>query len=194
MSKKLLQEKGREPTIEETAAAAGVSLDETRRILKISRHPISLDRPVGESEDSYFGDFLEDERRATAPSTPPRRRCSRTRSTRPEDPHLSRARDHPAAVRPGRRLHLHAGRGGPHLQGHPRTRPADRSQGRPQAAAPGPQQAAQGILGLARRQRSELSDARRKQSRRTAVRRFFVAFKEPRREVSGLRISPPLRR
>src|SRR4029077_9869179 len=31
------------------------------RVLKISRHPISLDRPVGESEDSYFGDFIEDE-------------------------------------------------------------------------------------------------------------------------------------
>ncbi len=61
VSKKLLQEKGREPTIEETAEAAGVSLEETRRVMKISRHPISLDRPVGESEDSYFGDFIEDE-------------------------------------------------------------------------------------------------------------------------------------
>ena len=51
---------GREPTIEETARAAGISVEETRRVLKISRHPISLDRPVGESEDSYFGDFIED--------------------------------------------------------------------------------------------------------------------------------------
>ncbi len=61
VSKKLLQEMGREPTIEETAKAAGISVDETRRVLKISRHPISLDRPVGESEDSYFGDFIEDD-------------------------------------------------------------------------------------------------------------------------------------
>jgi len=61
VSKQLLQENGREPTIEETAEAAGVSLEETRRVLKISRHPISLDRPVGESEDSYFGEFIEDE-------------------------------------------------------------------------------------------------------------------------------------
>ncbi len=60
VSKKLLQEMGREPTIEETAKAAGITVDETRRVLKISRHPISLDRPVGESEDSYFGDFIED--------------------------------------------------------------------------------------------------------------------------------------
>ncbi|MBI3410463.1 MAG: RNA polymerase sigma factor RpoD [Planctomycetes bacterium] len=61
VSKKLLQEMGREPTIEETARAAGITIDETRRVLKISRHPISLDRPVGESEDSYFGDFIEDD-------------------------------------------------------------------------------------------------------------------------------------
>jgi RNA polymerase primary sigma factor len=61
VSKKLLQEIGREPTIEETAKAANISVDETRRVLKISRHPISLDRPVGESEDSYFGDFIEDD-------------------------------------------------------------------------------------------------------------------------------------
>ncbi|MDQ3330431.1 MAG: RNA polymerase sigma factor RpoD [Planctomycetota bacterium] len=60
IGKQLVQEKGREPTIEETAEAAGVSVDEARRVLKIHRQPISLDRPVGESEDSYFGDFIED--------------------------------------------------------------------------------------------------------------------------------------
>ncbi len=61
VSKKLVQQLGREPTIEETAQEAGISYEETKRVLKISRHPISLDRPVGESEDSYFGDFIEDE-------------------------------------------------------------------------------------------------------------------------------------
>jgi RNA polymerase primary sigma factor len=61
VSKTLLQDNAREPTLEETAAAAKVSLDETRRVMRISRHPISLDRPVGESEDSYFGEFIEDD-------------------------------------------------------------------------------------------------------------------------------------
>lgn len=61
VSKRLLQQLGREPTIEETAREAGITIDETRRVMKISKHPISLDRPVGESEDSYFGDFIEDE-------------------------------------------------------------------------------------------------------------------------------------
>jgi RNA polymerase primary sigma factor len=61
VSKRLLQSLGREPTIEETAKEAGITIEETRRVMKISKHPISLDRPVGESEDSYFGDFIEDE-------------------------------------------------------------------------------------------------------------------------------------
>lgn len=62
ISKQLLQDHGREPTIEEIAKKARMPLPEVRRVLKISRHPVSLDRPVGESEDSYFGDFIEDER------------------------------------------------------------------------------------------------------------------------------------
>ncbi len=57
----LHQELGREATIEEVAAEASMSIEETRRVLNISKHPISLDRPIGESEDSYFGDFIEDD-------------------------------------------------------------------------------------------------------------------------------------
>jgi RNA polymerase primary sigma factor len=49
ISKQLVQKLHREPTVQET-----------RRILKISKHPISLDRPIGDSDDSYFGDFIED--------------------------------------------------------------------------------------------------------------------------------------
>ncbi len=59
--KSLLQKLGREPKVEEIAAEADMSIEETRRVLKISKHPISLDRPIGESEDSYFGDFIEDD-------------------------------------------------------------------------------------------------------------------------------------
>ncbi len=60
VSRKLLQELGREPTIEETAVASGTCLDEARRVMAMSRYPISLDRPVGNSEDSHFGDLLPD--------------------------------------------------------------------------------------------------------------------------------------
>jgi RNA polymerase primary sigma factor len=61
VSKDLLQELGREPTVEETAEAAEVTVEEAKRVLKISRHPVSLDRPVGDGEDSFFGDFVEDQ-------------------------------------------------------------------------------------------------------------------------------------
>jgi RNA polymerase primary sigma factor len=60
VSRQLLQELGREPTIEETAKAAGTAVDEARRVMAMSRYPISLDRPVGNSEDSHFGDLLPD--------------------------------------------------------------------------------------------------------------------------------------
>jgi RNA polymerase primary sigma factor len=61
VAKALLQETGREPTIEETARAANLSIEESRRVLRISEHPISLDRPVGEDEDRDLGDFVEDQ-------------------------------------------------------------------------------------------------------------------------------------
>jgi len=60
ISKRLLQELGREPTTEEISRAADISIEEVRRVLNIGRHPVSLDRPVGESEDSSFGEFIED--------------------------------------------------------------------------------------------------------------------------------------
>ncbi len=61
VSKGLTQKLGRKPTIEELSEAVEMSMEETRRVLKISKHPISLDRPIGDSEDSYFGDFIEDD-------------------------------------------------------------------------------------------------------------------------------------
>jgi RNA polymerase primary sigma factor len=69
IQKLILQDTGVEPTIDELAEKAGMSVVETRRVMKISRHPVSLDRPVGESEDSYFGDFIEDERQESPSDT-----------------------------------------------------------------------------------------------------------------------------
>jgi len=60
VSRQLLQALGREPTLEETAKKAVTTVDEARRVLAMSRYPISLDRPVGNSEDSQFGDLLPD--------------------------------------------------------------------------------------------------------------------------------------
>ncbi len=62
VTRELVQELGRDPTPEETADRAGLSLDDTRCIMKMARQPLSLDQPVGDHDDSYFGEFLEDYR------------------------------------------------------------------------------------------------------------------------------------
>ena len=59
-AKKLQHELGRQPTHEETAVAAGISLEESLHVLDIGRTPVSLDRPVGEGDDCSFGEFVED--------------------------------------------------------------------------------------------------------------------------------------
>ena len=60
--RELVQELGREPSAEETAERARLSIEDARVIMKMARQPLSLDQPVGDHEDSYFGEFLEDHR------------------------------------------------------------------------------------------------------------------------------------
>ena len=59
-AKKLLHELGREPTPEEIADAAEVGLEDARRVLDMGRQPMSLDRPIGESDDASFSELVED--------------------------------------------------------------------------------------------------------------------------------------
>lgn len=58
--KSLTQDLKREPTYEEISKVTEIPLEEVRRVMDIGRHPVSLDRPVGEGEDSSFGEFIED--------------------------------------------------------------------------------------------------------------------------------------
>jgi len=66
VSRALVQELGREPAPEEIGARMELSADKVRRVLRVTREPISLETPVGEEDDSHLGDFIEDER-AVAP-------------------------------------------------------------------------------------------------------------------------------
>tara|TARA_B100000686_G_scaffold299836_2_gene333914 strand:+ start:572 stop:2218 length:1647 start_codon:yes stop_codon:yes gene_type:complete len=59
-AEKIRQETGRDPSPEELAKAAKMTVDEVERIMKSWRHPVSLDTPVGESEDGSFGELLQD--------------------------------------------------------------------------------------------------------------------------------------
>ena len=60
-SRQILSEQGREPTPEELASKLAMPLDRVRKVLKISKEPISLETPVGDEEDSNLGDFIEDQ-------------------------------------------------------------------------------------------------------------------------------------
>ena len=58
--RRLLQEKGREPSTEELAEAMEMTPEKVEEIQKISQEPVSLETPIGEEEDSFLGDFIED--------------------------------------------------------------------------------------------------------------------------------------
>ena len=60
ISRRLLQDLGREPTSEEIAAQMDISPEKVREIIKVSQEPVSLETPIGEEEDSHLGDFIED--------------------------------------------------------------------------------------------------------------------------------------
>jgi RNA polymerase primary sigma factor len=60
VQKKLVQDFGREPTPEEIAAESGMQVERVRGVLKMAQQPISMQQPVGDSDDTSFGDFLED--------------------------------------------------------------------------------------------------------------------------------------
>lgn len=59
-SRQMMHEIGREPTPEELSERLGMSLDKVRKVMKISKEPVSLETPVGDEEDSQLGDFIED--------------------------------------------------------------------------------------------------------------------------------------
>ena len=60
VQKQLIQEYGREPTPEELAEEMVMPVERVRAVLKMAQQPISLQSPVGDSEDTHFGDFIED--------------------------------------------------------------------------------------------------------------------------------------
>jgi RNA polymerase primary sigma factor len=61
LSRRLVQELGREPTSEEIGQEMEISPDKVREIQKVSQEPVSLETPIGEEEDSHLGDFIEDQ-------------------------------------------------------------------------------------------------------------------------------------
>ena len=136
VQKQLVQEYGREPTPEEVAEEMQLPVDRVRAVLKMAQQPISLQSPVGESEETNFGDFIEDkgaenpsDMTSDRPAEGEDQGCAR-------DLDRARAASARAALRPGRWLQPHARRSRPAIPSHPRTHPPDRSQGAAQDAPP----------------------------------------------------------
>jgi len=61
VQRSLIQELGREPEVEEIATEMGLPVEKVREIQKISQEPVSLEKPIGEEEDSHLGDFIPDD-------------------------------------------------------------------------------------------------------------------------------------
>lgn len=61
VSRQLMQELGREPSIEEIAGVLNKPVDKIREIMKIAQEPVSLETPIGEEDDSHLGDFIPDD-------------------------------------------------------------------------------------------------------------------------------------
>ena len=154
VSRQLLQELGREPTVEEIAEAMSkgqevlVTPEKVREIIKVSQEPVSLETPIGEEEDS-----------------PPRRLHRGPGGAGPGRGGLAPAAqgaggggaglaDRPRAaraaapVRPGGRARPDPRGGRQGVQRHPRADPPDRGEGAAQAAPPEPQPEAQGLPGV----------------------------------------------
>jgi RNA polymerase primary sigma factor len=61
VSRRLVQEYGREPSSEEIGGGMEIAPEKVREIIKVSQEPVSLETPIGEEEDSHLGDFIEDQ-------------------------------------------------------------------------------------------------------------------------------------
>jgi RNA polymerase primary sigma factor len=60
VQRRLLQQLGRDPSVDEISRSSGFSSDKVREIIKISQHPVSFETPIGDEGDSQLGDFIED--------------------------------------------------------------------------------------------------------------------------------------
>ena len=181
VSRGLLQELGREPTVEEIAEAMSkgqevvVTPEKVREIIKVSQEPVSLETPIGEEEDSHLGDFIED-RAALAPAEAASHQLLKEQVEAVLDslsgPRATRA---PAPLRSRGRPRPHPRGGGQGVQRDPRADPPDRGEGAAQAAPPVALAQAQGLP------RVDLRNCRADQCGRQDRN-----SKAPRRDASGL--------
>ena len=136
IQRQMLQELGREPTVEEIAAKVELTPDKVREIQRIAQEPVSLETPVGEEDDSLLGDFVEDPN-VIAPATA----AARALLSEAIEEALQELNDRERAVvrlalRSRRRPDPHARRSGQGIRRDARTHPPDRIEDAREAASP----------------------------------------------------------
>ena len=149
VQKQLVQEYGREPSPEEISEEIQLPVERVRAVLKMAQQPISLQAPVGDSDDTSFGDFIED-KGAENPADQAAIVLLKDKIKDVLDTLTERERQ----VLEQRfwlsgRLQPHTRGSGPPIQSHPRTDPSNRSEGAPENAPSHPHSPAGRLLGAA---------------------------------------------
>ena len=135
--RKLVTELGREPTAEEIAEVTGIEPDEVESIKRSAQAPVSLEKPVGDEEESEFGQFIADERAESPYERAAEILTKEALARGAREPVLPRAPRARAPLRARRRAPADAGRGRAHVQRHPRADPPDREPVAEEAAVAG---------------------------------------------------------
>ena len=141
VERQLVQKLGREPLPAEIARELGMTADEVREILRMAQAPISLEKPIGEDEESELGDFVRDESRGHAVRHRDAQPAPRGHRAGPRIAARARAPRDRAPLRPHGRPPAHARGSRARLRRHARAHPPDREQHAEEArdAAGGPE-------------------------------------------------------
>ncbi len=148
VQRRMLQERGYEPTPEEVAAHLDLPPERVSEVLRLAQEPVSLHAPVGEEDDVALGDLIEDGDARVAGRVGGVPAAARAPGGGPLDARGARAQGGPAALRPGGRQAPHPGGDRPDLRRHARTHPPDRVQDPQQTAGPRLRGPAAGLPGL----------------------------------------------
>ena len=126
VERQLVQQLGREPTSEEIAAELETNVREVRDVLRMAQQPVSLEKPIGEEEESELGDFVEDQTAESPFELAVGAPAAREPAAGAGGVARARARGDRDALRSDRRAAVHARGGWAGVQRHPRADPADR--------------------------------------------------------------------
>ncbi len=139
VARTLEQDFGRKPSPEEIAAEMNIDPRKVRWMLRVSWQPISLERPVGEDEDSEFGHFIENDSLPSPSQSTYDKMLREKIELAVGHAHAARSPHFAAALRAAQRAQPHAGRSRRDLWADPRAHPADRGAGAAPPASPAPQ-------------------------------------------------------